>query len=203
MAAVDEYIPTPERDKEKPFMMPVEDVFSITGRGTVATGRVERGEVKVGDEVEIIGLAEEASKTTVTGVEMFRKLLDYAEAGDNIGALLRGVSRDDINRGQVLAKPGTITPHTNFKSEVYVLSKEEGGRHTPFFSNYRPQFYFRTTDVTGVIQLPEGVEMVMPGDNIEMTVELISPIAIEEGTRFSIREGGRTVGSGVVSTIEK
>ncbi|WP_100012644.1 elongation factor Tu [Lentibacillus sediminis] len=203
MAAVDEYIPTPERDKEKPFMMPVEDVFSITGRGTVATGRVERGEVKVGDEVEIIGLAEDKSKTTVTGVEMFRKLLDYAEAGDNIGALLRGVARDDITRGQVLAKPGSITPHTNFKAEVYVLSKEEGGRHTPFFGNYRPQFYFRTTDVTGVITLPEGVEMVMPGDNVEMQVELISPIAIEDGTRFSIREGGRTVGSGVVSVIEK
>ncbi|GAA4064963.1 elongation factor Tu [Amphibacillus indicireducens] len=203
MAAVDEYIPTPERDTDKPFMMPVEDVFSITGRGTVATGRVERGEVKVGDEVEVIGLAEAPSKTIVTGVEMFRKLLDYAEAGDNIGALLRGVSREDINRGQVLAKPGTITPHTNFKSEVYVLSKEEGGRHTPFFDNYRPQFYFRTTDVTGIVRLPEGVEMVMPGDNVEMTVELISPIAIEEGTRFSIREGGRTVGSGVVSTIDK
>ncbi|MBC5638549.1 MULTISPECIES: elongation factor Tu [Ornithinibacillus] len=203
MNAVDEYVPTPERDTDKPFMMPVEDVFSITGRGTVATGRVERGQVKVGDEVEIIGLQEESSKTTVTGVEMFRKLLDYAEAGDNIGALLRGVSREDINRGQVLAKPGTITPHTNFKAEVYVLSKEEGGRHTPFFSNYRPQFYFRTTDVTGVINLPEGVEMVMPGDNIEMDVELISPIAIEEGTRFSIREGGRTVGSGVVSSIQK
>ncbi len=202
MAAVDEYIPQPERDTDKPFMMPVEDVFSITGRGTVATGRVERGQVSVGDEVEIIGLAEAPSKTTVTGVEMFRKLLDYAEAGDNIGALLRGVGREDITRGQVLAKPGSITPHTKFKSEVYVLSKEEGGRHTPFFANYRPQFYFRTTDVTGVIQLPEGVEMVMPGDNIEMTVELISPIAIEEGTRFSIREGGRTVGSGVVSTIE-
>ncbi|MEI3613907.1 elongation factor Tu [Pseudogracilibacillus sp. SO30301A] len=203
MAAVDEYIPQPERDTDKPFMMPVEDVFSITGRGTVATGRVERGKVTVGDEVEIIGLAEEPSKTTVTGVEMFRKLLDYAEAGDNIGALLRGVGREDISRGQVLAKPGSITPHTKFKSEVYVLSKEEGGRHTPFFANYRPQFYFRTTDVTGVIQLPEGVEMVMPGDNIEMTVELISPIAIEEGTRFSIREGGRTVGSGVVTSIEK
>ncbi|MUK90469.1 elongation factor Tu [Ornithinibacillus sp. L9] len=203
MDAVDEYVPTPERDTDKPFMMPVEDVFSITGRGTVATGRVERGEVRVGDEVEIIGLNEEASKTTVTGVEMFRKLLDYAEAGDNIGALLRGVAREDINRGQVLAKPGSITPHTNFKAEVYVLSKEEGGRHTPFFANYRPQFYFRTTDVTGVIQLPEGVEMVMPGDNIEMSVELISPIAIEDGTRFSIREGGRTVGSGVVTTIEK
>ncbi|MBY8914678.1 elongation factor Tu [Bacillus sp. YC2] len=201
MAAVDEYIPTPERDTEKPFMMPVEDVFSITGRGTVATGRVERGQVKVGDEVEIIGLQEENSKTTVTGVEMFRKLLDYAEAGDNIGALLRGVAREDIQRGQVLAKPGTITPHSKFKAEVYVLSKEEGGRHTPFFSNYRPQFYFRTTDVTGIIHLPEGVEMVMPGDNTEMTVELISTIAIEEGTRFSIREGGRTVGSGVVSTI--
>ncbi|GEN88626.1 elongation factor Tu [Oceanobacillus sp. FSL W8-0428] len=203
MAAVDEYVPTPERDTDKPFMMPVEDVFSITGRGTVATGRVERGQVRVGDEVEIIGLNEESSKTTVTGVEMFRKLLDYAEAGDNIGALLRGVAREDINRGQVLAKPGTITPHTNFKAEVYVLSKDEGGRHTPFFTNYRPQFYFRTTDVTGVISLPEGTEMVMPGDNIEMTVELISPIAIEDGTRFSIREGGRTVGSGVVSTIEK
>ncbi|WP_047983289.1 elongation factor Tu [Ornithinibacillus californiensis] len=203
MNAVDEYVPTPERDTEKPFMMPVEDVFSITGRGTVATGRVERGQVKVGDEIEIIGLTEESSKSTVTGVEMFRKLLDYAEAGDNIGALLRGVAREDITRGQVLAKPGTITPHTNFKAEVYVLSKEEGGRHTPFFSNYRPQFYFRTTDVTGVVNLPEGVEMVMPGDNIEMVVELISPIAIEEGTRFSIREGGRTVGSGVVSSIQK
>ncbi|MFC3040925.1 elongation factor Tu [Virgibacillus xinjiangensis] len=203
MAAVDEYIPTPDRDKDKPFMMPVEDVFSITGRGTVATGRVERGEVKVGDEVEIIGLAEESSKTTVTGVEMFRKLLDYAEAGDNIGALLRGVARDDINRGQVLAKPGSITPHTKFKAEVYVLSKEEGGRHTPFFANYRPQFYFRTTDVTGVIELPEGVEMVMPGDNVEMKVDLISPIAIEDGTRFSIREGGRTVGSGVVNEIQE
>ncbi|GLF92455.1 elongation factor Tu [Bacillus pumilus] len=203
MDAVDEYIPTPERDTEKPFMMPVEDVFSITGRGTVATGRVERGQVKVGDEVEIIGLQEENGKTTVTGVEMFRKLLDYAEAGDNIGALLRGVSREDIQRGQVLAKPGTITPHSRFKAEVYVLSKEEGGRHTPFFANYRPQFYFRTTDVTGIVHLPEGTEMVMPGDNTEMEVELISTIAIEEGTRFSIREGGRTVGSGVVSTIIK
>ncbi|MBM7542859.1 MULTISPECIES: elongation factor Tu [Amphibacillus] len=202
MDAVDEYIPRPDRDTEKPFMMPVEDVFSITGRGTVATGRVERGVVKVGDEVDIIGLADEPSKTTVTGVEMFRKLLDYAEAGDNIGALLRGVSREDINRGQVLAKPGTITPHTKFKAEVYVLSKEEGGRHTPFFDNYRPQFYFRTTDVTGIIKLPEGVEMVMPGDNVEMTVELISPIAIEDGTKFSIREGGRTVGAGVVAKIE-
>src|SRR5699024_8555788 len=203
MQAVDEYIPTPERDSDKPFMMPVEDVFSITGRGTVATGRVDRGQIKVGDEVEIIGLAEESGKTTVTGVEMFRKLLDYAEAGDNIGALLRGVAREDIQRGQVLAKPGSITPHTNFKAEVYVLSKEEGGRHTPFFNNYRPQFYFRTTDVTGVVNLPEGTEMVMPGDNVEMTVELISPIAIEDGTRFSIREGGRTVGSGVVTSIEK
>ncbi|WP_025782818.1 elongation factor Tu [Sporosarcina sp. D27] len=203
MDAVDSYIPTPERDTEKPFMMPVEDVFSITGRGTVATGRVERGQVKVGDTVDIIGLTEEPKSTTVTGVEMFRKLLDYAEAGDNIGALLRGVAREDIERGQVLAKPGSITPHTNFKSEVYVLSKEEGGRHTPFFSNYRPQFYFRTTDVTGIISLPEGVEMVMPGDNVEMTIELISPIAIEEGTKFSIREGGRTVGAGVVATIEK
>ncbi|MDQ0256003.1 elongation factor Tu [Evansella vedderi] len=203
MDAVDSYIPTPERDKDKPFMMPVEDVFSITGRGTVATGRVERGQLNVGDEVAIIGLTDEAKKTTVTGVEMFRKLLDYAEAGDNIGALLRGVSRDEINRGQVLAKPGTITPHTKFKAEVYVLSKEEGGRHTPFFTNYRPQFYFRTTDVTGICQLPEGVEMVMPGDNVEMTVELIAPIAIEEGTKFSIREGGRTVGAGVVASIQE
>src|SRR5690625_4209473 len=203
MAAVDEYIPQPERDNDKPFMMPVEYVFSITGRGIVATRRVDRGQRNDVDEVDNIGLAEKATKTTVTGVEMFRKLLDYAEAGDNIGALLRGVSREDISRGQVLAKPGTITPHTSFKSEVYVLSKEEGGRHTPFFANYRPQFYFRTTDVTGVIELPEGVEMVMPGDNIEMVVNLISPIAIEEGTRFSIREGGRTVGSGVVSTINK
>jgi len=203
MDAVDSYIPTPERQTDKPFMMPVEDVFSITGRGTVATGRVERGQVKVGDVVEIIGIAEEAKSTTVTGVEMFRKLLDYAEAGDNIGALLRGVAREEIQRGQVLAKPGSITPHTNFKAEVYVLSKEEGGRHTPFFSNYRPQFYFRTTDVTGICNLPEGVEMVMPGDNIEMTVELIAPIALEEGTKFSIREGGRTVGAGVVATIQK
>ncbi|WP_044895191.1 elongation factor Tu [Bacillus alveayuensis] len=201
MNAVDEYIPTPQRETDKPFMMPVEDVFSITGRGTVATGRVERGILKVGDAVEIIGLADEPKSTTVTGVEMFRKLLDQAEAGDNIGALLRGVSRDEVQRGQVLAKPGTITPHTKFKAEVYVLSKEEGGRHTPFFSNYRPQFYFRTTDVTGIITLPEGVEMVMPGDNVEMTVELIAPIAIEEGTKFSIREGGRTVGAGVVSSI--
>ncbi|MCD5028788.1 elongation factor Tu [Enterococcus asini] len=202
MAAVDEYIPTPVRDTDKPFMMPVEDVFSITGRGTVATGRVERGQVRVGDEVEIVGIAEETAKTTVTGVEMFRKLLDYAEAGDNIGALLRGVAREDIQRGQVLAKPGSITPHTKFSAEVYVLTKEEGGRHTPFFTNYRPQFYFRTTDVTGVVELPEGTEMVMPGDNVTMTVELIHPIAIEDGTRFSIREGGRTVGSGVVTSIQ-
>lgn len=202
MEAVDTYIPTPERDSDKPFMMPVEDVFSITGRGTVATGRVERGQIKVGEEVEIIGL-HDTSKTTVTGVEMFRKLLDYAEAGDNIGALLRGVAREDVQRGQVLAAPGSITPHTEFKAEVYVLSKDEGGRHTPFFSNYRPQFYFRTTDVTGVVHLPEDTEMVMPGDNVEMTVELIAPIAIEDGTRFSIREGGRTVGSGVVTEIIK
>ncbi|MGX7328797.1 elongation factor Tu [Enterococcus bulliens] len=201
MAAVDEYIPTPTRDTDKPFMMPVEDVFSITGRGTVATGRVERGQVRVGDVVDIVGIADETAQTTVTGVEMFRKLLDYAEAGDNIGALLRGVAREDIQRGQVLAKPASITPHTKFSAEVYVLSKEEGGRHTPFFTNYRPQFYFRTTDVTGVIELPEGTEMVMPGDNVTIEVELIHPIAIEEGTRFSIREGGRTVGSGVVSTI--
>ena len=200
MQAVDDYIPTPERDHDKPFMMPVEDVFSITGRGTVATGRVERGKVKVGDEVEILGI-HESKKTTVTGVEMFKKLLEYAEAGDNIGALLRGVAREDIERGQVLIQPGTVTAHTKFKAEVYVLSKEEGGRHTPFFSNYRPQFYFRTTDVTGTIQLPEGTEMVMPGDNVEMTVELIAPIAVEEGTKFSIREGGRTVGAGVVSEI--
>ncbi len=202
MAAVDEYIPTPVRDTDKPFMMPVEDVFSITGRGTVATGRVERGQVRVGDEVEIVGIAEETAKTTVTGVEMFRKLLDYAEAGDNIGALLRGVAREDIQRGQVLAKPASITPHTKFSAEVYVLTKEEGGRHTPFFTNYRPQFYFRTTDVTGVVDLPEGTEMVMPGDNVTMEVELIHPIAIEDGTRFSIREGGRTVGSGVVTSIK-
>ena len=203
MAAVDEYIPTPVRDTDKPFMMPVEDVFSITGRGSVATGRVERGQVRVGDVVEIVGIEEETKNTTVTGVEMFRKLLDYAEAGDNIGALLRGVSREDIQRGQVLAKPGTITPHTEFVAEVYVLSKEEGGRHTPFFTNYRPQFYFRTTDVTGVVSLQEGTEMVMPGDNVTIDVTLIHPIAIEEGTRFSIREGGRTVGSGVVTTITK
>ncbi|MHB0807992.1 MAG: elongation factor Tu [Facklamia hominis] len=201
MEEVDAYIPEPERDTDKPFMMPVEDVFSITGRGTVATGRVERGQIKVGDEVEIVGIHEETKKTTVTGVEMFRKMLDYAEAGDNIGALLRGITREDIQRGQVLAAPGTITPHTKFEASVYVLSKEEGGRHTPFFANYRPQFYFRTTDVTGVVELPEGTEMVMPGDNVEMTVELIHPIAIEEGTRFSIREGGRTVGAGTVTSI--
>jgi elongation factor Tu len=201
MAAVDEFIPTPERQTDKPFLMPVEDVFTITGRGTVATGRVERGVIKVGDGIEILGLSEEPKQTTCTGVEMFRKLLDQAEAGDNIGALLRGVDRDDIQRGQVLIKPGTVKAHTNFTAQIYVLSKEEGGRHTPFFANYRPQFYFRTTDVTGIIQLPEGVEMVMPGDNIEITVELIAPIAIEEGTRFAIREGGRTVGAGAVATI--
>jgi len=200
---IDSYIPTPERDIDKPFLMPVEDVFTITGRGTVATGRVERGTVKVGDEVEIVGLAEETRKTVVTGVEMFRKLLDQAQAGDNIGALLRGIERKDIERGQVLVKPGSIKPHTSFTAQVYVLTKEEGGRHKPFFSGYRPQFYFRTTDVTGVIQLPEGTEMVMPGDNITVTVELISPIAIEEGTRFAIREGGRTVGAGAVASIIK
>ena len=200
MAAVDEYIPTPTRQTDLPFMMPVEDVFSITGRGTVATGRVDRGTVTVGDVIEIIGY-EDTKSTTVTGVEMFRKLLDQAEAGDNIGALLRGVAREDIQRGQVLAKPGSVKPHTTFTSEVYVLSKEEGGRHTPFFGNYRPQFYFRTTDVTGVIQLPEGVEMVMPGDNVSMTIELIAPIAVEKGTKFSIREGGRTVGAGSVVEI--
>jgi elongation factor Tu len=201
MTAVDEWIPTPTRDTDKPFMMPVEDVFSITGRGTVATGRVERGVVKVGDVVEIVGFTEEPKSTTVTGVEMFRKLLDFAEAGDNIGALLRGVAREEIERGQVLAKPKSITPHTKFKAQVYVLSKEEGGRHTPFFTNYRPQFYFRTSDITGICNLPEGVEMVMPGDHIEMIVELIAPVAIEEGTKFSIREGGRTVGSGSITTI--
>ena len=200
MQAVDEYIPTPERDVDKPFLMPVEDVFTITGRGTVATGRVERGTIKVGDEVEIVGIRE-TRKTVATGVEMFRKLLDQAQAGDNIGVLLRGIDRDDIERGQVLAKPGTIKPHTKFEGEVYVLSKEEGGRHTPFFSGYRPQFYFRTTDVTGVVTLPEGTEMVMPGDNVTITAELISPIAMEEGLRFAIREGGRTVGAGVVTKI--
>ena len=200
---IDEYIPNPERDSDKPFLMPVEDVFSITGRGTVSTGRVERGTLNVSDEVEIVGLTEESRKVVVTGIEMFRKLLDTAEAGDNIGALLRGVQRDEIERGQVLCKPGSITPHTKFTAQVYVLKADEGGRHKPFFNNYRPQFYFRTTDVTGVINLPEGTEMCMPGDNIEMTIELISPIAMEEGLRFAIREGGRTVGSGaVVSIIE-
>ena len=201
MDAVDDYIPSPVRDDAKPFLMPVEDVFTITGRGTVATGRVERGRLNMSEEVEIIGLTEERKKTVVTGIEMFRKLLDFAEAGDNVGVLLRGVQRDEIERGQVLCKPGTIHPHTKFHAQVYVLSKDEGGRHTPFFNNYRPQFYFRTTDVTGVIRLPEGVEMCMPGDNVEMDVELITPIAIEEGLRFAIREGGRTVGSGVVSKI--
>ena len=201
MDAVDSYIPTPERPIDQPFLMPVEDVFTITGRGTVATGRVERGVVKMQDEVEIVGLSTERQKTVVTGVEMFRKLLDQAEAGDNIGVLLRGIDRKDIERGQVIAKPGTINPHTKFKSEVYILKKEEGGRHTPFFNGYRPQFYFRTTDVTGVIELPAGTEMVMPGDNVSMTIELITPIAIEKGLRFAIREGGRTVGSGVVSDI--
>ena len=201
MDAVDNYIPTPERPTDQPFLMPVEDVFTITGRGTVATGRVERGTIKVSEEVEIVGLAKEAKKTVVTGVEMFRKLLDQAEAGDNIGVLLRGIQRNEIERGQVLAKPGTIHPHTKFKAEVYILTKEEGGRHTPFFNGYRPQFYFRTTDVTGVIDLPAGTEMVMPGDNVTMTIELITPIAIEKGLRFAIREGGRTVGSGIVSEI--
>lgn len=203
MDAIDEYIPTPERDVDKPFLMPVEDVFTITGRGTVATGRVERGRVKVGDEVEIVGLQDEAGKTIVTGVEMFRKLLDQAEAGDNIGALLRGVERKDIERGQVLAQPGSIKPHKNFEGEAYILTKDEGGRHTPFFTGYRPQFYFRTTDVTGIAHLPEGVEMVMPGDNIKLKVELITPIAIEEGLRFAIREGGRTVGAGVVTKVNE
>ena len=202
MDAVDTWIETPARDTEKPFLMPIEDVFTITGRGTVVTGRVERGQLKLNDEVEIVGL-KETRKSVVTGIEMFRKQLDYAESGDNAGVLLRGISREDVERGQVLAKPGSVTPHTKFKAQVYVLSKEEGGRHTPFFSNYRPQFYFRTTDVTGVIELPEGVEMVMPGDNVEMTVELIAPIAIENGTKFSIREGGRTVGSGNISEIIK
>ncbi|MBE3572473.1 MAG: elongation factor Tu, partial [Moorella humiferrea] len=201
MDAVDSYIPTPERDVDKPFLMPIEDVFTITGRGTVTTGRVERGKVKVGDEVEIIGLRDQVRKTVVTGVEMFRKILDEAVAGDNIGTLLRGVERKEVERGMVLAKPGSIKPHTKFNAEVYVLTKEEGGRHTPFFNGYRPQFYFRTTDVTGVVKLPEGVEMVMPGDNIRMSIELITPIAIEEGLRFAIREGGRTVGAGVVTGI--
>ena len=203
MEAVDSYIPTPERKSDLPFLMPVEDVFTITGRGTVATGRVERGQIKVGEEVEIVGMADEIRKTTVTGVEMFRKLLDYAEAGDNIGTLLRGIQRTEIERGQVLCKPGSIKPHTKFHGQVYVLKKEEGGRHTPFFNNYRPQFYFRTTDVTGVVNLPAGTEMCMPGDNVEMDVELITSIAIEPGLRFAIREGGRTVGSGVVTAINE
>ncbi len=201
MDAVDSYIPTPERKSDLPFLMPVEDVFTITGRGTVATGRVERGQLNTGDEVEIVGLREDKLKSVVTGIEMFRKILDYAEAGDNIGALLRGIQRSDIQRGQVLCKPGSIHPHTKFHGQVYILKKEEGGRHTPFFNNYRPQFYFRTTDVTGVISLPEGTEMCMPGDNVEMDVELITPIAIEPGLRFAIREGGRTVGSGVVTSV--
>ncbi len=203
MAAVDSYIPTPDRKADQPFLMPVEDVFTITGRGTVATGRVERGQLKTSEEVEIVGLSDESRKTVVTGIEMFRKLLDYAEAGDNIGALLRGIQRSEIERGQVLAKPGTIKPHTKFSGQVYVLTKDEGGRHTPFFNNYRPQFYFRTTDVTGTISLPAGTEMCMPGDNVVMDVELITPIAIEEGLRFAIREGGRTVGSGVVTKINE
>lgn len=202
MDTVDEYIPTPERDTDKPLLLPVEDVFSITGRGTVASGRIDRGAVRVGDEVEIVGIKPETQKAIVTGVEMFRKTLDYGEAGDNVGVLLRGIQRDDIERGQVLAKPGSITPHTKFKAEVYVLTKEEGGRHTPFFNNYRPQFYFRTTDVTGTITLPEDTEMVMPGDNVTIDVDLIHPIAVENGTTFSIREGGRTVGSGIVTEIE-
>jgi elongation factor Tu len=201
MDAIDTYIPQPERDIDRPFLMPVEDVFSITGRGTVATGRIERGIVKPGEEVELVGMAEESRKTVVTGVEMFRKLLDEGRAGDNAGLLLRGVAKDEIQRGQVLAKAGSITPHTKFKAEVYVLTKEEGGRHTPFFNGYRPQFYFRTTDVTGAAQLPEGVEMVMPGDNVQMEVELITPIAMDPQLRFAIREGGRTVGSGVVTEI--
>ena len=203
MDAVDKFIPTPERKADQPFLMPVEDVFTITGRGTVATGRVERGQLKTGEEVELVGLTDERKKTVVTGIEMFRKILDYAEAGDNIGVLLRGIQRDEIQRGQVLAKPGTIHPHTKFRGQVYVLTKEEGGRHTPFFNNYRQQFYFRTTDVTGIIKLPEGTEMCMPGDNVVMDVELITPIAIEEGLRFAIREGGRTVGSGVVTAINE
>lgn len=203
MDAVDSYIPNPDRKADLPFIMPVEDVFTITGRGTVATGRVERGQLKTGEEIEIVGLADESKKTVCTGIEMFRKILDYAEAGDNIGALLRGIQRTEIERGQVLAKPGSINPHKKFHGQVYILNKDEGGRHTPFFNNYRPQFYFRTTDVTGVISLPEGTEMCMPGDNVEMDVELITPIAIEEGLRFAIREGGRTVGSGVVTAINK
>ena len=203
MDAVDSYIPTPDRKADMPFLMPVEDVFTITGRGTVATGRVERGQIKMGDAVEIVGLAEESKKSVITGIEMFRKLLDYAEAGDNVGTLLRGIDKKEIERGQVLAKPGSIKPHTKFSGQVYVLSKDEGGRHTPFFNNYRPQFYFRTTDVTGIITLPEGTEMCMPGDNVDMKVELITPIAIEKGLRFAIREGGRTVGSGAVIEIEE
>ena len=203
MKAVDEFIPTPERKSDQPFLMPVEDVFTITGRGTVATGRVERGQINVNEEVEIVGMTEESRKVVVTGLEMFRKILDFAEAGDNVGVLLRGVQRTDIERGQILAKPGSIKPHTKFRGQVYILTKEEGGRHTPFFNNYRPQFYFRTTDVTGVISLPEGTEMCVPGDNVEMDVELITPIAIEEGLRFAIREGGHTVGSGVVTAINE
>ncbi|EOH98503.1 elongation factor Tu [Enterococcus haemoperoxidus ATCC BAA-382] len=203
MDTVDEYIPTPERDTDKPLLLPVEDVFSITGRGTVASGRIDRGKVSVGDEIEIVGIKPDTQKAVVTGIEMFRKTLDYGEAGDNVGVLLRGITRDEIERGQVIAKPGSITPHTKFIAEVYVLTKEEGGRHTPFFTNYRPQFYFRTTDVTGVVELPDGVEMVMPGDNVTIDVELIHPIAVEKGTTFSIREGGRTVGSGIVTEIQK
>jgi elongation factor Tu len=203
MDAVDSYIPTPERDIDKPFLMPVEDIFSISGRGTVVTGRVERGIVKVGEEVEIIGLKETSSKTTVTGVEMFRKLLDQGQAGDNVGLLVRGIKKEDVERGQVLAKPGSVKPHTSFEAEVYILSKDEGGRHTPFFKGYRPQFYFRTTDVTGVCELPDGVEMVMPGDNIKLVINLITPIAMEQNLRFAIREGGRTVGAGVVAKIIK
>ena len=203
MDTVDSYIPTPKREMDKPFLMPIEDVFTITGRGTVASGRIDRGVVKVGDEVELVGLFPETKKTVVTGIEMFRKILNVGEAGDNVGILLRGIGREDIERGQVIAKPGSITPHTKFKGEVYILSKEEGGRHTPFFTNYRPQFYFRTTDVTGVIDLPNGTEMVMPGDNVTIDVELIAPIAVEVGTKFSIREGGRTVGAGVITEIEK
>jgi elongation factor Tu len=203
MNAVDESIPTPERDTEKPFLMPVEDVFTITGRGTVVTGRIERGIVKVNEDVEIVGIKPESTKTTVTGIEMFRKLLDEGQAGENVGLLIRGIKREDVERGQVVVKPGTTTPHTNFEANVYILSKDEGGRHTPFFNNYRPQFYFRTTDVTGVVTLPEGTEMVMPGDNTEMSVELIQPIAMDEGLRFAIREGGRTVGAGRVTKINK
>ncbi|MBO0441714.1 elongation factor Tu [Candidatus Enterococcus ikei] len=203
MDTVDEYIPTPERDTDKPLLLPVEDVFSITGRGTVASGRIDRGKVSVGDEIEIVGIKPDTQKAVVTGIEMFRKTLDYGEAGDNVGVLLRGITRDEIERGKVIAKPGSITPHTKFIAEVYVLTKEEGGRHTPFFTNYRPQFYFRTTDVTGVVELPNGVEMVMPGDNVTIDVELIHPIAVEQGTTFSIREGGRTVGSGIVTEIQK